>query len=207
MFSGNKAGRVFGTSHAADSTFSGGAPRRHSAFNKTSPHAFGKSSRGTGHSGTSGLSDTEDDATLVGVVGCVSWQVEITKDRRKNMKFVYLDPLTGKIFQQGENTQKSFYAKNIIEVSYINDESINVTIKMPSDVMPKTRVYTFANARIATEFKTLIEYINEFGSFIILAFKSITREESAPGLITVPILQAAMHTYDINASLEDVHKM
>jgi hypothetical protein len=176
---------------------------------------FNKSFRTQASFRSSGASQAQTDTEeeVIGVVGCMSWQIEIRKDRRCEMKFAYLDPLTGKIFQQGENqatgagTFKSFLATHIVEISYINDESISVTIKMPSDVMTKSRVYTFANARVAAEFKTTIEYINEFGEFIKFGFKAITRNDSGTGIISAPILQAALLRQDIHVSSNDVTKM
>lgn len=158
-------------------------------------------------SNASGISDNEEDNPLTSVTGCLSWQVEITKDRRKNMKFIYLDPLSGLIFQQGETSQKSFSASNIVEVSYINDESINVTIKLPSEVLTKTRVYTFNNSRVATEFKNTIEYINEFGEFIKIAFKAISNDNTGKGFINNHILYSAMLKQDIEINMNEINKM
>ena len=59
---------------------------------------------------------------------------------------------------------------------------------------------------IASEFKSVIEHNNEFGEFIKLAFKAIVKSD-LNGIITYPLLQAAMTMHDVNIEPEEVKKM
>lgn len=152
----------------------------------------------------SDITDTGDDHSAT-YVGCLSWNVEIINGRIHDRKTIYIDPWKGILFQQGQHSQKSWEVSHIEEATYISENSINVIIKHPSDILSKARIFSFPYGSHAAHFKNAIQQVNEFGEFLRIAYRSIVRSDH--GHITKTLLFKALCEHDISVTEEEVESM